>query len=871
MKRIWRYFRARRFETDLADEMQSHVDEMVERFIAEGLAPEEARARALQAFGNRTRLSETCRERWAFVPLDQVAQDVRYAFRVLRRSPAFTSVAVLSLALGIASNTIIFSAVDSVLLRSLPYPHSDRLYSVVGRSIAHGEEPMQISAADFYDWRAQSQAFVSLSAYSNWPMNLTSVDEPRRLDSELVSADFFSALGVKAKLGRTFLPNEDSEQAPAVIVVSDGLWRAMGASEQILGRTVRLNGSPATIIGVMPADFAFPARETEAWVPLALSAQNRANRDGRWLRVIGRLAPGVTSERAAREMDVIAHRLAAAYPATNTGWSASVVSLQQEVVGKIRPLLLMLEGFAAILLIVACANLTSLLLARAASRTREMGLRAALGAARSRIIRQLLIESLSLAVLGGVCGLAIAIEGIAAVRTFGQGLIPRADEIVLSGLVVWFAVGVTMLTVVVFGLAPALVASRLDLRAQLNSAGRGTARDVERKRGFLVVIEVGMASVLLVAAGLFGESLIRMLSTAPGLQTDHLLSLRLRIATSQYKTNEAQAAFFKEVLDRVRGLPGVVAAGEVSETPLKGNNPTFEFALEGVQRRPSDPPVQAGLRVVSQGYRAAVRIPLVKGRDFTPDDRRDRMPVAMVNETMARKYWPGLNAIGRQLRFKDEQRWMTIVGVVSDIRHMGLEADEGPVLYLPYEQKTQDWLAWTTVLVRTNGEPLELAPAIRSAVRSLDRNQPIAEVETIREVLDRSTALPRFTTSVVVAGSGLAFLIAIVGVYGLLVYTIARRLPELGIRLTLGASPGGVLWLLLRQMMLRVLAGVAAGLLAAWWLARVLGSLLVGMHFHDPRIFGAAAALLVLCSFLAVLAPARRAMNIDPTAALRAD
>jgi putative ABC transport system permease protein len=502
MKRILRYLRAKDFERDLKDEIDAHLDEKIEELVGSGLTTQEARARVARDFGNRTRIAEVSREQWTFVSFQEIGQDLRYAARVLRNSPGFALVGILSLALGIGANTVVFSAVDHVLLRSLPYPDSDRLYSVQARSVKHAAQPMQVSAGDFYDWRVQSEAFVSLSAYASWPLNLTNVDEPRRLDSQLVSANLFSTLGVSAQFGRTFLPDEDLAGAPAVLVLSHHLWQAMGASPQVIGRQVDLNGSPATIVGVMPADFGFPSPETDAWVPLALNAQSRANRDGRWLRVIGRLAANHNASDAVTEMDLISRHLAAAYPAANEGWSASLIRLREEIVGTIRPMLLALEGVAIVLLMIACTNLTSLLLAKCASRSREIALRRALGAGRARIVRQLLVECLLLAAIGGGLGILLAMEGIKLTRTFGIGMIPRATEIQLSGPIVAFALTITVITVLVVGLAPALEVTGVDLRTQINSGARGTARNVERQRGLLVAIQVGLASVLLVCAGL---------------------------------------------------------------------------------------------------------------------------------------------------------------------------------------------------------------------------------------------------------------------------------------------------------------------------------------------------------------------------------
>jgi len=870
MKRILRYFRARRFDEDLRAEMRAHLDEKADELMAGGAPPGDARAAARRRFGNQTWLQERSRQTWSFALVDELMQDLRYAIRMLRRNPAFGAVAALSLALGIGANSLIFSTVDGVLLRSLPYPHASRLFAIWSRSPSHGAENMHVSPADFYDWRAQSNAFESLAAYASWPMNLTNVDEPRRLATELVSATLFQVLGVRAQIGRTFAPDEDQEQSAPVVVISHHLWRALGAPP-VAGRQLTLNGSLYTVIGVMPAAFAFPSRATDAWVPLSLDAKNRASREGRWLQAIGRLRSGARARDAAAEMDVIAARLAAAYPATNAGWNVALVPLQEELVGKTRPILLMLQAGGLLLLLIACANLASLLLARGAARGREIGMRTALGAGRARVLRQLMVESAVLAALGGGLGLALAARAIALVRTAGEGLIPRAGDIGLRAPVVWFALAATAATVLIFGLAPALHVSRADLRAQIGSGVRGTLRNMERKRSLLVAVEIALSAVLLVGTGLLVRSLNRLLAVAPGLRTDHMLTMTLTLPRARYPSSAAQTAFLQQVLDRAKTLPGITAAAEISDTPLEGNNPTFEFVIGGAVRGPSAPPVQAGLHVISAGYLRAAGIPLIRGRAFTSGDRAGTQPFAIVNETMARRYWPGADPLGRTLRFKDEPRWITVAGVVPDVKHLGLKAQEGPVVYIPYAQKTQDWLAWTTLLLRTTGEPLDLVPAARAMIRSLDRNQPIGAIGTLDQTLKRSTAVPRFTAAVTGAVSGLALLIALMGVYGLLTYTVAQRTPELGIRLALGASPARMSWLLLRQAVLRSLAGMAAGLAAAWWLSRGMASLLFEVRPHDPVTFAGVAVALTIASLAAVVWPVRRAAKIDPMAALRAE
>ena len=489
----------------------------------------------------------------------------------------------------------------------------------------------------------------------------------------------------------------------------------------------------------------------------------------------------------------------------------------------------------------------------------------------ARILRQLVTESTVLATLGGAVGLVLATYGIPLVRAFGDGLIPRANEIHLSGPVALFAVAATVVTLLIFGLAPAIHISRVDLRTQISSGARGTSRSFKHRGGLLVAIEVGLACVLLVGTGLLGKSLVRLLLTSSGLRTDHVLMVQLTLSRSKYPTNAMQIAFFQQILERVQSLPGAIAVGEISDAPLKGNNPTFELVLDGQTSSLSDAPIQAGLRMISTGYLQTVGIPVHKGRDFTVDDRPNNPPVAIINETMAHRYWPGSNPLGRTIRLKEDQRWMAVVGVVPDIKHMGLKNDEGSVVYIPYAQKTQDWLTWTTLLVRTVGEPLEFVPVVRNTIRGLDKNQPVAEISTLEETLSHSIAVPRFTTFVSGLVSGFALLIAVIGVYGVLTYTLAQRMQELGIRLTLGASPLQVSWLLLRQGMSRVLAGMAVGLLGAWWLAQWLESLLFDVRPHDPETFVGVAGILILASMAAVLVPTRRVMHIDPTTALRAE
>jgi putative ABC transport system permease protein len=869
MKRILRCLRAKRFAHDLSAEIEAHLEEKIDELTEAGIAPDIARTRALQEFGNRTRVAEMCREQWAFSPLDEVMQDLKFAARILTRNSVFAAVSIMSLALGIGVNTIAFGTIDRVLLRALPFEEPSRLFAVMGRSANHGTEPMQVSAADFYDWRAESHAFKSLSAYSSWPMNLTNVDEPRRLDAELVSANLFATLGVNAEFGRIFQSDEDLDSSPFVVIISHRLWRELGGSPQIVGHVLTLNGAPATVVGVMPSDFAFPSADVDAWTPLSLSATNRSNRDGRWLSVIGRLNAGANQRDAAAEMEIITRRLQVSFPDSNSGWSASLSPFMEQVVGKTRPILWIILAAALLLLLVTCVNLANLLLARGTSRVQEVALRAALGASRTRIFRQLLVESLFLASVGGGLALALAIPGMRLIKRFGDGLIPRVGEIHMDASVAAFALAATVTTALIFGWLPAMHATRSDLVSRIGSASRGAPPGVERQRGLLVVAEVGIASLLLVGAGLLGLSMARLVSTSTGLRPDHLLTLRLTLPHAQYPTNSAQSEFFDQVLTRVRRLPGILAAGEISDTPFKANNPTFEIVVDGTPRLATDPPFQAGFRVISVGYLQTAGIAILKGRDFTVDDRAGVLPVAIVNQAMARRYWPGVDPIGRRFRIKDEQPWMTIAGLVPDVKHMGLKENEGPVIYVPYAQKRTDWLAWATLVVRTAGKPLDFATQVRTAIREVDKSQAVGEVVTLEEVLNRETAVPRFATLIVATLSAIALLITTIGIFGMLTYTIAQRYPELAIRVALGASLGHIAWLILRNAMIRVLAGIASGLFAAWWLTRLLQSLLFGVQPHDPLIFATVAAILLIVSLSGMLLSIRHLFKMDPATSLR--
>jgi len=857
------FFR-RRFHRELQEEMQEHLRETIEDLMAQGMPEEEARYAARRQFGNTTLLTERSADQWTVPSLEAIFQDVRYAGRILRKSPAFTLAAILSLGLGIGANTVIFSVVDHVVLRPLPYPAPDQLVMIWTRSQSRNQDHGQVSAADFFDWRAKSTGFASMSAYTSWPMNLTDVAEPLRLNGELVSANFFDTLRAGAALGRTFSSDEDQPDKGSVVVISHRLWRQLGSSPQIVGRSLTLNRSSATVIGVMPSSFNFLGRDTDFWTPLAMSPQNRANREGRWLSVVARRAPNTTLRSAESEMHLLAARLADEFP-TDKGWDTQLVPLHDELVGNTRLIVLALQGAVAFLLLITCANLANLLLARASGRAREMAVRAALGAGRGRIVRQLLVESALLATLGGALGLAIAYAGVRTIRTLGEGVIPRVAEINLDGRILLFTLLAVGFTSLLFGLLPALQAARIDLRRHVYS-GRGMQRGAEHQRGLLVSIELALACVLLVGASLLAESLARLAATNPGFEVRNVLTMKITLPRSKYATTGKQTALFHQILERVVNIPGVVAAGEVSDAPLGRNNMSTQFAVEG-----AEPPVEMAIRFITPGYLRTIGVPLVAGRDFSFSDTTPSPLVALVNQTAARRRWPSADPIGKRLRFADTSNWFTVAGVVADIKHLGLAADEGPVIYIPYAQKSWEFLAWTTLVVRTTGDPMNYVNSVRTQIHGIDKDQPVADVSTLEQSLARSTAVPLLTTSALSAISLLAAIMAVIGVYGVFAYALAQRVSEISIRLALGASARQLLWMLLRQGMLRVSIGIGTGLAGAWALTRFLASMLFGVQPHDAATFAAVAAVLLLAALIAGTLSARRVLRIDPASALRAD
>ena len=786
---------------------------------------------------------------------------------MLLKKPGFTAIAVLTLALGIGANTAIFSVVNAVLLRPLPFAEPDRLVMVYEKRLKLGRTRNPVSAPDFIDWRAQNTVFENMAAYTWWNANLTGGDEPERIMGAVASAGLFPTLGVEPALGRSFTPEEDQPNANRVVVLSHGLWqRRFGSDAGIIGKTLTLNGNSFTVVGVMPRGFHFPDKQIEMWAPLALNTSEAGNRGSHYLHVVARLKPGMSLPQAQAEMETIASRLEQQYP-VNVGHSVNIFPLYEETVGSIRPALLVLLGAVGFVLLIACANVANLLLVRGSARQKEIAIRTALGAGRFRIIRQLLTESVLLAIVGGGLGLLLAIWGTDLLVALSPPETPRVSEIGLDRAVLGFTLAVSLLTGMVFGLLPALQASKPDLNDSLKEGGRSQMASGSRSRirSLLVVAEVASALVLLVGAGLLLKSFIRLREVNPGFNPENVLTMQLSLPQTKYKEEHQQAAFTQQVLQRIGTLPGVNAAGAVAGLPLSGNSASRYFAIEGRPERPAGEGLNTNFNAISPNYFRALGIPLLQGRDFSERDVLGTPEVVIINEAMARRFWPDEDPLGQRLRISD-QPWRTIIGIVGSVKHSGLDVEPTPEMYYPL---LQDPLPFMTLVVRTTGDPQSLAAAVQREVRMVDKDQPVFGIKTMEEVVAESVSSRRLTMLLLATFASLAVLLAAIGIYGVMSYTVAQRTHEIGIRMALGAQAGDVLRLIVGQGMILTAIGITVGLAASLALTRVLSSLLYGVSATDPLTFIAVSLLLAAVAFLAGYLPARKATRVDPMVALR--
>ncbi|HZF09200.1 MAG TPA: ABC transporter permease [Thermoanaerobaculia bacterium] len=800
--------------------------------------------------------------------------DVRFGMRSLRRSPLTAGAALLALALGIGANCAIFSVVNGVLLEPLPYPDPDRIVLVRESNPGMGFPTFSVASQNFLDWRQQNRSFTALAAMDSASVSLTGRGEPQKLRAATVSAEFWQVFGVArlpGGVGRVFTAAEDTPANHRVVVLADGFWRRrFGADPAIVGRSLTLDGESYTVVGVAPPRFQFPSRR-DLWLPLAVDPA-KADRANHNYLVAGRLRPGASLASATTEMVGLAGRLARLFPATNEGWTVRLIGLKEQIVQPIRPALLVLVAAVAAVLLIACLNVANLLLVRMAARERELAVRTALGASRGRLVRQVLTESVLLALGGSLLGLLLAIWGVHALVALGGSKIPRADSIAVDWKALAFTLGVAVGTGLFCGLVPALQSSGRHLHDSLKEGGRAVAGGARGRlaRQALVLSEVAVALVLLVAAGLLIKSFSRLQSLDPGFRSQGVLTLALSPAELRYREPKQQLAFYRELLARVGRLPGVDQAGTAYPLPLGNDVMILNFAVgDRPYPRPQDAPA-ANVRWVSPGFFRALGVPLLKGRVFDDHDTDTTTPVAVLNRTLANKLWPGGEALHQRLTLDDPHqppvRWMTVVGVVGDVRHESLDEDPGDEIYTA---QLQSPMLNGTLVVHTAGDPQKLATPIRRIVQDLDRDLPVEQAQTMDEVVAASLASNRFNTVLLGLFAGLALVLAAVGVYGVVSYTVDQRTHEIGIRMALGAHRDDVLGLVLRQGMILVLIGLGLGLAGAFAATRQLASLVYGVSTNDPWTFAIVALVLAAVAFAANFLPARRATRIDPLIALR--
>ena len=878
-------------EAEIVEELTQHLDDRYEEMLDGGASPVEAYRRTLSELSESELLARELRrvERQSnaepMIPgtnrrtrmMADLWQDLRYGARMLRKQPGFTLVAVLTLALGIGANTAIFTVVNALLLRPLPYPEAERLTVVATTMRREGVEVRSTSYPDLVSWRDQNTVFEQLAARTANSFSLLSGNEPERVNGELVSANYFSLLGVRAIHGRDFLAEEDqTPDAQRVAVVGAGLWqRRFGGNPELVGQTIQLSDGNYTVVGIMPEGFRGVSDMAELWLPIMMTsavrpAKDLQERDQRWLSAVARLKPGVSLLQAQTEMDTIARQLEQTYPDSNANRGAQVTLLHEQLFGNMQQMLWILLGAVGCVLLVACANVANLLLQRAATRRKETAIRLALGATRGRLMRQLLTESLLLALSGGALGVLVAYWSADFLVTLSPITFPSFVKLRLDAWVLGFSLVISVATGLLFGLTPALHAARPALNEALNDTSRGTSGGLGRSRmlGALVVSEIALALVLLVGAGLMIRSLQRLHSVDPGFDSEQLLTMRFSLPAPKYPRAQI-GGFTQQLHERLRALPGVRAVALSSDLPLSGDTSAGPIELEGQTAVPADSEIRMYRHRVTPQFFATLGIPLVQGRDFTADDRAQAPGVVIVSEALARRYWPGENPLGKRLKEQGESNpWLSIVGVAADVKYRGLPQNPNadPDVYYPLQQRPTNNLS---LAVRTEADPAGLTGVIRSELQKLDPDLPVYGVTTMAQRVTNQTTQARFSTWLLGIFGGLALLLAAVGIYSVMAYAVEQRTHELGIRLALGAGAGDVLRLVLRHGMRLALLGVALGLGAALVVTRLMKGLLFGVAAIDPLTYAGIALLLTAVVLVACWLPARRAARVDPIVALR--
>jgi putative ABC transport system permease protein len=804
--------------------------------------------------------------------LDSFLKDIRYGIRSLMRRPTLTIIAIITLAIGIGANSAIFSAINALLLKPLPFPELDRVVAIWDKVPSRGVVHNEVAMANYLDWKAQNQSFEQLAIYRWWSTNLTGVETPERIQGFLVTANFLDAIGIKPIMGRNFSEEENQPGKDAVAIITHSLWqRRFGGDPNIVNKTITLNSITRTVIGVMPERFNFP-KGAEVYAPLAMTPELARSRGSHSYYVIGRLKAGVSLQSAQADTDTITARLEKQYPDTNTGLGATVYPIVADTVRLYGTALWVMMGAVGFVLLIACANVANLMLARASGRQKEIALRAALGASRWRIIRQLLTESLIVALLGGALGVLVGFWGVDALRAANPGeaakFAPGWYQLGINVPVLAFTLGLSLLSGLVFGLAPAWQVSKPDLNKALKEGGRQTTGGSHRLRSSLVVFEVALSLMLLIGAGLLLRSFLELLQTNPGFNPDNVLTMNLVLPGARYREEPQRDSFYRDLVQRVKALPGVESAAVVNYLPLGGANSSDAYLVEGAAEPLPGQENIGRYRVCSPDYFQTMGIPILKGRGFTEQDRAGAHPVVILNEAFTRKHWPTNDAIGKRIRFYgplERAPWMEIVGVVRDVKHE-LNLAVTPEYYLPHAQDS--WNAMVLV-ARTNVEPGSLAPQIRQQVWAIDKDQPVFDVRTMQEVRSLSVTLYTFSSVMVGIFAGVALLLAAVGIYGVMAFVVTQRTHEIGVRMALGARATDVLKLVVRNGMSLALVGVGVGLAGAFALTRLLQSLLFGVTPMDTLTFAAVTFGLLLVALLACYIPARRATKVDPLVALR--
>jgi predicted permease len=869
LRRLRALTHKKELDTELDEELRFHLERDVEQNIKSGMSPDEARNAALKAFGGVDQSKEECRDARGVSLLENTLRDISYSVRVLLKSYAFTIVVVLTLALGIGANTAIFSFANGILLRPLPYPQSDRLAVLDETAIKLGEEFVPVSYPNFLDWREQTTVFEDVGVhFGTSRFGLSGAGEPVEIRGTRISHGLLEILRVSPQLGRTFTADEDRPEQDAVVIIGYDLWQKnFGGDPNVLGKQIVLSNRSRTIVGVMPRGFRFP-EISELWVPLALTPQIFTRTD-HGLTSVARLKDGATIGEAQAEMNNIAARIEQQNPVTNEGRGVRVTSLHDKLAGDYKEALLILLGVVGCVLLVACVNVANLMLARASARQKEFALRAALGASRWRIVRQLLIESLILATTGGVLGFALALWALHLLLNAIPIQLPFWMDFGIDLRVLAFSIGITLLTGLIFGAVPALQTSRVDLNDTLKEGGRGAIGFSGRSRSMLVITEIALSLVLLVGAGLMIQSFLRLRQVNIGLDAKNVFTATVLLPRAKYREPQQRITFFKQLVSGARSLPGVESAGATGTLPLNGGNWGRSLTVEGypVLRVGQAPSIQH--TVVTPGYFQTMGITLLAGRDFTETDTFEALKVTIVDERLARHYWPNDSAVGKRVRFgppENNEPWHTIIGVVKSVRHERMQEDTDESVYLPH---TQIPVPNLTLVTRTTADPNDVTGAIRREVAQLDRDQPISEIATMEEVVDKSIWQPRLYANLFAVFAGGALVLALIGIYGVMAFLVQMRTHEIGVRMALGATARDVFKLIVGRGMKLTLFGIVIGVAGAIALTRLMHSLLFNTSATDPFTFIAISILLSIAAFLACYIPARRAAKVDPLIALR--